>query len=257
MLDANGVDTQFPGLRCDTGADCISGNCDMGYCRCATSAECCSAMDDASCVEFGFACAPPPMGTPGMGNTCRASHPHGLSGIRVYRDANDKWVRSRTIWNQHAYAVTHVNEDGTIPKTSQWKKNWKDPDLNNFRQNVPGNQNGLATGDATAGPSDVFACGGTGVTLSSDVCNRGSDSMAAGLSVGFYVGAQKVCSTETMQVLAPEECETVSCLWTTPPGSEDMAVDVTVIPNDDGAYEECKDGNNEGTIFAVFCKPPS
>ncbi len=30
MLDANGVDTLFAGLRCDTGADCSSGTCDSG-----------------------------------------------------------------------------------------------------------------------------------------------------------------------------------------------------------------------------------
>jgi len=34
-------------------------------------------------------------------------------------------------------------------------------------------------------------------------------------------------------------------------------VDVTVIPNDDGAYAECKPGNNLGTIVGVFCKPPA
>ncbi len=78
--------------------------------------QCCGAMDDAACLEEGYKCAPPPAGTPGAGDTCRAAHPHGVSGIRVYSDANDKWVRSRTIWNQHAYAVTHVNEDGTIPR---------------------------------------------------------------------------------------------------------------------------------------------
>ena len=145
-------------------------------------------MDDAKCLEQGYACVPPPAGTPGTGNTCRAAHPHGLSGIRVYEDANDKWVRSRTIWNQHAYSVTNVNEDGTIPKTSSWKNNWDDPTLNNFRQNVPGDANGKATGDATAGASDTFGCGGGEVRSAA----RRSATAApirspAGLSVGFYV----------------------------------------------------------------------
>jgi len=187
-LDANGVDPQFPGLRCQTGADCVSGLCEQGLCRCTVSAQCCTAGNDAACLEEGYKCAPPPAGTPGSGNTCRAAHPHGVSGIRVYSDANDKWVRSRTIWNQHPYAVTHVNEDGTVPKTSMWMNNWGDPKLNNFRQNVPGNQNGLATGDATAGASNQFACSGASVGLNSPVCNRGSDPIGAGLSVGFYVG---------------------------------------------------------------------
>ena len=255
-LDASGVDPQFPGLRCETSADCVSGACESGLCRCTSSAQCCGAMDDAACLEEGYKCAPPPAGTPGAGNTCRAAHPHGVSGIRVYSDANDKWVRSRTIWNQHAYAVTHVNEDGTIPKTSDWQDNWDVPALNNFRQNVPGNQNGASTGDLTAGASHTFACGTDAVTLTAPICNRGADSVGAGLSVGFYVGGQNVCAATTTQPLAPDECETVTCVWSSPPATAGDAVDVTVIPNDDGAYTECKPGNNEGTVLAVFCTPP-
>ncbi|NUQ78404.1 MAG: VCBS repeat-containing protein, partial [Polyangiaceae bacterium] len=68
-LDQNGVDPQFPGLRCETNADCVSGACESGFCRCTTSAQCCGAMDDAACLEEGFKCAPPPAGTPGAGDT--------------------------------------------------------------------------------------------------------------------------------------------------------------------------------------------
>jgi hypothetical protein len=255
MLDANGVDMLFAGLHCKVAGDCGSGTCDSGLCRCTATAQCCAANDDAKCIEEGYVCAPPPAGTAGAGNTCRAGHPHGVSGIRVYSDANDKWVRSRTIWNQHAYAVTHVNEDGTIPKTSQWQANWLDPKLNNFRQNVPGNANGLATGDATAAPSDTFACSPSGVGLSTSVCNRGSDPIGAGLSVGFYVNGMKVCGAVTTMGLAPDACEVVGCTWATPPVTAGAAVDVDVVANDDGAYKECKNGNDHGAVHAVFCKP--
>ena len=255
MLDANGVDSLFAGVRCQTGADCISGACDAGLCRCATSAQCCGAQTDAACLEEGYKCAPPPAGTAGAGDTCRAAHPHGVSGIRVYSDANDKWVRSRTVWNQHPYAVTHINEDGTVPKTSQWANNWDSPKLNNFRTNVPGTQNGLSTGDTTAGAADKFTCAGASVTLSSPICNRGADPIGPGLSVGFYVAGDAVCSTKTTKPLAPEECETVSCVWATPPASDSAGVDVTVFPNDDGAYAECKSGNNKAVVQHVFCKP--
>jgi hypothetical protein len=256
-LDPNGVDPQFPGVRCLMNGDCLSGVCDAGLCRCTETKQCCGANDDAACTEEGFKCAPPPAGTPGAGNTCRAGHPHGVSGIRVYSDTNDKWVRSRTIWNQHPYSVTHVQEDGTIPKTSAWVNNWDDPTLNNFRQNVPGNANGLATGDPTAGASSQYACSGNGVEIGAPICNRGADPIAAGLSVGFYVGAQKVCDAKTMETILPGECRLVSCVWSNPPQIASQKVDVTVIPNDDGSYAECKPGNNLGTIYGVFCKPPT
>ena len=256
-LDVYGADPQFAGVRCEKAADCISGVCDAGLCRCSDTNQCCGAQDNAACIEEGFLCAPPPAGTPGAGNTCRAGHPHGVSGIRVYSDANDKWVRSRTIWNQHPYAVTHVNEDGTIPKSSAWTNNWDNPDLNNFRQNVPGNANGAATGDPTAGASAQYACSGQGAEIGAPICNRGADPVGAGLSVGFYVGQTKVCEAKTTEVLPPGECKLVSCNWATPPTIESQKVDVTVIPNDDGAYAECKPGNNLGTIVGIFCKPPA
>jgi len=36
--------------------------------------------------------------------------------LKVIRDAEDRWVPARRIWNQHTYHVTNVREDGTIPQ---------------------------------------------------------------------------------------------------------------------------------------------
>ena len=57
------------------------------------------------------------------------THPKGLT---VYDAPADNWVRARAIWNQHAYSVTHVNSDGSIPRVPD--VNWLDGALNNFRQ---------------------------------------------------------------------------------------------------------------------------
>jgi hypothetical protein len=255
MLDANGVDSQFAGIHCEKATDCVSGVCDAGLCRCTTGAECCGKKDEAACLEEGLKCAPPPDGTKGSGNTCRAAHPHGVSGIRVYSDANDRWVKSRPIWSQHAYAVTHIGDTGVVAKSSQWEPNWAVAGLNNFRQNVPGEKNGKATGDLTAGASSAYACGAAGATLTAPVCNRGADAIGAGIPVGFYADGKKVCAAKTKGALAPGACETVSCLWAAPPTQQAGAVDVVVKPNDDGKYTECKTGNDQGTVLAVFCKP--
>ncbi len=253
MLTADGVDQQFPGVRCKENKDCVSNVCDNGLCRCTATSECCAAGTDAACSDEGFKCVAPPAGTPGTGNTCRASHPKGIQGIRVYADANDRWVRSRTIWNQHAYHVTHVNEDGTVPKTSAWTKNWKDPDLNNFRQNVPGNANGKDSADVTAGVAG-FTCGSGGALLNAPVCNRGTAPLGSGVPVGFYDGTTLACSTKTSKALQPGECETVSCTWGTPPTA--AATDIKVVADDGDSNSECKEGNNLGTVFGVVCEPP-
>jgi hypothetical protein len=51
--------------------------------------------------------------------------------VQVLQDAQKRWIPSRRIWNQHAYYVSNVREDGTIPKhpTPSWKL------LNTFRVN--------------------------------------------------------------------------------------------------------------------------
>ncbi|MEZ4221624.1 MAG: CARDB domain-containing protein [Polyangiaceae bacterium] len=254
MLTADGVDQQFPGVRCKENTDCVSNVCDNGFCRCTATAQCCAAGTDAACSDEGFKCVAPPAGTPGNGDTCRASHPKGVQGIRVYSDAKDRWVRSRTIWNQHAYHVTHVNENGTVPKTSAWQKNWLDPDLNNFRQNVPGDANGKDIADVTAGVAG-FSCGAGGAVLNAPVCNRGSAPLGAGVPVGFYDGSTQVCSATTSKALNPGECESVSCTWANPPTSQKK--DIQVVADDGGANTECKEGNNQGSVLGVVCQPPA
>ena len=49
--------------------------------------------------------------------------------LQVIRDAEDRWVPARRIWNQHTYHVTNVREDSTIPKMEP--RHWEL--LNTFR----------------------------------------------------------------------------------------------------------------------------
>jgi hypothetical protein len=52
--------------------------------------------------------------------------------VQVIRDVEDRWIQARRIWNQHAYHVTNVREDGTIPQheTPSWTL------FNTFRTNI-------------------------------------------------------------------------------------------------------------------------
>jgi hypothetical protein len=52
--------------------------------------------------------------------------------VEVFQDAQKRWAPTRRIWNQHAYSVTNVNEDGTIPAhmTPSWTY------VNTFRMNA-------------------------------------------------------------------------------------------------------------------------
>jgi len=103
-------------------------------------------------------------------------------GIRVLNDKLNRWASSRPMWNQHAYSVTNINDDGTIPKTSDWiaKQNFKTPGLNNYRQNVQGPTTVDELPDIT-GRIDKDACqlNGNSATLTVNICNRGKRAVPA------------------------------------------------------------------------------
>lgn len=62
-------------------------------------------------------------------------------GFYVFGDADNSWKEGRRIWNQHAYHITNVNDDGSIPMNPDL--NWLT--YNNFR-----------SGDVTAGQDGEY-----------------------------------------------------------------------------------------------------
>jgi hypothetical protein len=250
-----GVDVQFAGVRCFNSTDCLSGVCNEGFCRCAMDSECCPPGGS----ECTYVCALPPEGTPGMGNTCRASRPVGVRGLRVYSDVADRWVGSRPIWNQHAYNVTNVGDDGRVPRASMVPRNWRTRGLNNFRTNVQGTAETLRVADATLSGARAV-CEGTGAsTLIARLCNRGTAPLPDAIPVGFYQGdpangGTRVCRAESRRALEPGDCIEVPCVWNTPPQRE--PVDLWVLADDGRTRMECHEGNNLGRLPNVVCQPP-
>jgi len=226
-------DPIFAGLRCDTAEDCASGACDAGLCRCTTDAEC----------GATFGCAAPLAGSAGTGNVCRAYHRDCVAGVRVYRDARDRWASSRTIWNQHGYHVTNVQEDGTIPRTSAVMENWRDPMLNNYRQNVQGSLGPTPGPDLTI-QSITAVCGGSESTdMRATLCNRGVVFLDVGIQVVFDQlgdgGRARLCDLRTTEPVAPGECTEVSC---TAPVPAQGVFEATA--DDEGLIGECAEANN-------------
>jgi len=249
------LDPTFRGLRCDSGADCGSDTCDAGFCRCTADAQCGGDGD-------GFACAPPLEGTPGTGWVCRSAFLGVTSGVRVIRDREDRWAGSRSIWNQQAYSVTNVNDDGTVPRTSDWSPNWQQTGLNNYRQNARLPEQPIPGADLTSRwDSDEIEpstdCSSLWV-LRASMCNRGVSELPADIPGTFYQGdpasgGQPLCTAFTQGPLAPGACEVVKCDWSDPADGE---VDLWFVPDDDGTgpgvRAECKRLNNPAHV-SVTC----
>ena len=259
------VDPIHPGVKCSSNDSCPSGSsCGAdGLCTgCVTDADCC---DSASLLECGLTCADRISGDAGTGKVCRATHPGPgaqLTGIRVLRDRLDRWASSRPIWNQHAYSVTNVMTDGTIPRTSSWDENWVEDDLNNFRANVQGVAGFDDLPDITGRLATGATCidYGTGVALRSTVCNRGKRAVGAELPATFYVGdpanGEVLCTSYTDQPVPTGGCLEVECAL-----SVDVAgKDITLVVNDDGSGRpktvECRDNNNTDVINIDKCFVP-
>ncbi|WP_415882126.1 Ig-like domain-containing protein [Neptuniibacter sp. QD34_54] len=67
----------------------------------------------------------------------------GTTGIRVFEDINDAWAPTRSIWNQHAYSINNINDDGSIP--AQPVKSWLTH--NTYRLNTFADRDALAQPD--------------------------------------------------------------------------------------------------------------
>jgi hypothetical protein len=191
-------------------------------------------------------------------------------GIRAFGDTKDNWVATRRIWNQHAYYVTAVNENGTIPDNPQM--NYKMAGLNNFRQNIQG-QGVFAAPDMTARAAgyDTSHCQGSDgyITIYAEVANRGSQEIMPGVPVSFYLGNPAIDGTllgteYTTQLLWPGELEVIVFTWQQPPQNE--LVDIYVIADDQGwdadqnspsgSNNECREQNNIGITEGIICRPP-
>jgi hypothetical protein len=57
------------------------------------------------------------------------NQPLNQPALQVFGEADSRWIQARRIWNQHAYYVTNVFDDGTIPVEPI--QNWKT--FNTFR----------------------------------------------------------------------------------------------------------------------------
>jgi hypothetical protein len=252
------VDPIFDGINCFDESDCPGATTcvrdgagdPIGKCRCG---------QDADCGGDGFVCLDPIAGPSAAGKVCRASHPGPSTamGLRVIGDRLGRWVGTRRIWNQHAYAVTNILDDGRVPRTSLWRRNWDDPTLNNFRQNAPGEGAGAGLMPDLTVRGGSYQCAGSGAAeLEVEVCNRGTEAVADGVAVTVYLAGDAVlCTTATRFALRPGSCETVSCSARGLPTSSAIAIKAVV--DDDGAasgtFVECRELNNGALIKDVVC----
>lgn len=169
------------------------------------------------------------------------------AGVRVFGDTAGSWVRTRRVWNEHAYHITNVNEDGTIPKNEL--ANWTQPGLDNFRQNKqPGSE--FAAPDAIVSLRPRCT---SPYALVATVTNIGEAALPAGVVVGFYEGVAPsgtlLGKASTTQALYSAQSESVTLELPSPPaGVADGTQPLYAVVDDTGtphpSWHQCRTDND-------------
>ena len=184
---------------------------------------------------------------------------HYNVGLKALMSPNDKWVNTRSVWNEHTYHVTNVNLDGTLPFPEP--PSWGAGQSNSFRQNVQG-QGVFSAPDLSVCEVrvDMTSCQSTGTaSVSAVVYNGGALTANPGLTVDFYAvfdngQTAHLGQTTTTRSLKPGDSETVSVPWKQPP--QNQSVHVRAVVDEQGLIGDCHPENNTATSAnAVKCSP--
>ena len=190
----------------------------------------------------------------------------GVGGQLVVIGGIHPWAPARPVWNQYMYNVTNVNKDLTIPVPLFNNATvFTDPDgivrrpFNNFLQQATKlDQYGrpfmtLANASVTDSVETSYSNGN--YSLSYQICNTGSQTLAAPFHVTYYVDSYlgSVLSTQTVNSsIPPGGCITIQTTFSSDelenyPGMENIVVAV----NDNGTgvaqiggQEECDTTDN-------------
>lgn len=171
----------------------------------------------------------------------------GDGGLNVFADASDNWVRTRRVWNQHGYYITHITEDGVVPAVPE--TNWLNERFNNFRQNVQPDGLFHAPNATVVGSLCGLSSAGMGmysVDLSVVVRNDGTLPVPAGTPVHLQIEPDPIPLFDTMTSidLLPGQVEIFNLVLPVPMDAPDPPFTVTAIIDPADELEECIEDDN-------------
>jgi hypothetical protein len=177
------------------------------------------------------------------------------TGVFVYGDKFDKWVRTRKIWNQHAYHITNINGDGSLPKPEPLS--WGPMGFNNYRVSAQGSGVFNAPDLRVDLEVSTASCPAA-LTLRARVKNEGTLGVAAGVKVTFHQGNDAtgpvIADKATTRPLLPGESEiVVASAPATGGGTFSFFVVVDGGAAAGGVTRECKEDNNSASAGGLKC----
>ena len=187
-------------------------------------------------------------------------------GFYVIGAADDDWVSARPHWNQHAYFITNIDDDGTIGVADPNYAPYTSDDYNSFRLQAPGSFGALAAPNlAPVSSACQTECGAEAV-IWVQVTNTGEFiAVDPGLQIGLYgrngardtlIDVRTLASTVAPGALS-EPVEFRVANW----ASYDSIFAVVDDPDAGsgsavwGAAKECDEDDNTGTVdLSALCE---
>jgi hypothetical protein len=180
------------------------------------------------------------------------------SGVRAIGDAANSWMPARPVWNQHAYAITNVNNDSTIPSSPD--TNWLS--YNNFRSGDLAAASGGAMSDAVPELVEICTdqCEDGLLRVVFRIGNGGVQALPSGVSASLYArietGWQLLQTRATAVEILPART-TPGWVFDVDPADVPLGVLRFVVDDDgtEGWVSECHEDNNQIIINDGLCLP--
>jgi hypothetical protein len=184
----------------------------------------------------------------------------GSQGVIVFGDPEDRWVRTRRIWNQHAYSITSIADDGNVPVNQE--NNWEV--FNTFRANRQGGVPLNSPDPAIARVVPSLQSCPPEVEIIATISNDGTRGIPAGLPIRFFYdtgeGDTPFETVVTQEPIFPGGSVVVSAnvvlereFFRSP---VDYTVDVNIDENGDPVFPDCKPTENSVTLEDIVCFDP-
>jgi len=182
----------------------------------------------------------------------------GWCGITVLGALEQSWYPARGIWNQHAYSITNIEDDGSVPQSPM--PPWVD--YNSFRRNTISDESVLHAPDVFVYEAEFCTdlCPEE-LILQVKVGNEGLSDIPPGLAVSvWHLPTGNVPEYAASEYLGED---LLSGTYSTPlnisldpaqVAGEEVRVAVDVLLNlPDGLHDECDEDDNELELLAPGC----
>ncbi len=181
------------------------------------------------------------------------------AAMTVFGDANDSWASTRKVWNQHAYGITNIDDDLTVPTTAT-------PNFRSYNtwhaapsRDAGSNADGV---DFTGEIIDVCAeCEAGLVYVSARAINRGIDQATGWAPLALYAtvnGADRLVATASIAGGLDAGWTSETVVFEVDADDLTDASSLWLVVDDDGTgsgqHDECSEMNNGVIWGGPFCE---